>query len=443
MPRPRNLLPPLRVLLALLLLLAGAAWAQEKPLTILHFNDLHAALIPDSGQRGGLAYLAATIRREEANCNSCILLSAGDLVQGTPVSTMFHGVPLYELANGLGIDASTLGNHEFDYGWKETLVFMRKAHFPTVCADIVDSSGKLFVRTPYVILVRNGMRIGVLGVMTDDLPVLTTPETRGPWRTLPLLATVHKYAAELRDKTDVIVLLAHLTPSEEDMVLRDAPEIPVVVSGHTHQSLDSAKTVDGRVLVRVGPSGRELGRLDLKVDVAHKTVSSVTWKRIPVDANSIAPAPDVAKQVAHWEQKVAKVVNVPIGQAKRTIAGTELKQLIERATAGEMGTDFSFMNEGGIRAPLPSGQLLVRHVWSILPFDNRVVVGRFKGKDLPEAVKAGKQIDPEREYTLAVNDFTAANQESEMGTKGLQFPKVGPLHRDVLMEWIKKQKVIE
>jgi len=103
-----------RRLFALLLCLTPVA-AQIKPLTILHSNDLHAHLVPDDRDNGGFARLATEVRRQKAQYPACLYLNAGDLVQGTPVSTLFHGSPIYEIANLLGFDAATLGNHEFDY----------------------------------------------------------------------------------------------------------------------------------------------------------------------------------------------------------------------------------------------------------------------------------------------------------------------------------------
>src|SRR6202161_762468 len=123
-----------RRVVGIALLLAVWLPAQDavRSLTILHTNDLHARLLPDDQGRGGSAALAAGIRRERAGCDACLLLNAGDLVQGTPVSTLFHGLPVYEIANLLGFDAATLGNHEFDYGWRRTQEFMRIARYPIV-----------------------------------------------------------------------------------------------------------------------------------------------------------------------------------------------------------------------------------------------------------------------------------------------------------------------
>src|SRR6266567_3316732 len=73
--------------------------AEVRSLTILHTNDIHAGLTPLDNRQGGFAYLATVIRRERANCIDCLLLNAGDMVQGSPVSTIFHGLPVYELGN--------------------------------------------------------------------------------------------------------------------------------------------------------------------------------------------------------------------------------------------------------------------------------------------------------------------------------------------------------
>src|SRR5581483_2894480 len=113
-----------RRFLALAILACAVAPAEVRPLTILHTNDLHARISPLDDHKGGFAYVAAVIRREREHCTDCILLNAGDLVQGSPVSTIFHGLPVYEIGNLLGFDAATLGNHEFDYGWTQTRKFL-------------------------------------------------------------------------------------------------------------------------------------------------------------------------------------------------------------------------------------------------------------------------------------------------------------------------------
>ena len=261
-------------LIAFLLLLTPIA-AQVKPLTILHSNDLHAHLLPDDRDNGGFARLATEVRRQKAQCNACLYLNAGDLVQGTPVSTLFHGSPIYEISNLLGFDAATLGNHEFDYGWRRTQEFLRIAKYPIISANIVDAEGQTMTR-PYVIQNVDGLRVGIIGAILGDLVgTVITKESAGPWRILPVVETVRKYAQELSPRTDLIVVLAHIhDKGEVDAILQQVPEVSVVVAGHSHEGYPSMMNVDGRVAVLVRAYGAQLGRLDLKVDVPAKKVLS-------------------------------------------------------------------------------------------------------------------------------------------------------------------------
>ncbi len=433
-----------RRLPVLCLLFAATLPAEIRLLTILHSNDLHARLTPLENRNGGFAYLAALVKQQRAGCTDCIYLNAGDLVQGTPVSTIFHGLPVYEIGNLLGFDVSTLGNHEFDYGWPQTQKFLATAKFPVVTANVVNAQGKLMTSAPYIILKVNGLRVAVLGAMTDHLDTLTTPKLLGEWHTLPLVKTVRRYAAELRPQSDLIVLLGHITDNEERTILETVPEIPVLVTGHVHKGMPEAATKDGRVLVRVRGYGEELGRLELKVDTEKKAAVEWNWKRIAVDSTKIQPDPAVAKEVKHWEEEVTARVDKPLAISAKVFSKAEVKVLIERAMRDETGADFAFMNLGGVRDILPEGPLLVRHIWNIMPFDNMVVVGTFKGRQLPAIVTAGREVDPDRDYTFAVSDFTAANPSSEgLKATGLKFPNEAGMLRDILVDWFRKKKVIE
>jgi 2',3'-cyclic-nucleotide 2'-phosphodiesterase (5'-nucleotidase family) len=260
-----------------------------------------------------------------------------------------------------------------------------------------------------------------------------------------VVATARKYAAELRAKSDLVVLLGHITGEEEIEFLNTATEIPVLVTGHLHAGMNQALSRDGRVLVRVKGYGAELGRLELKVDTEKKVPVSWTWKRIPVDSTRIEPAADVAREVKRWEDEVTARVDQPLAVSKKQFTKTEVKRLIEQAMRDESGADFAFMNLGGVRDIVPRGQLKVRNIWDIMPFDNMVVVGTFKGRELPPVVVGERKVEPDREYTLAVSDFTAANQGTaeNLRTTGLKFPHEVGLLRDLLVDWFRKKEVIE
>jgi 5'-nucleotidase / UDP-sugar diphosphatase len=429
-----------RVFLSLLFAVCTLG-AQERfqQLTILHTNDLHAHLLPDSAGIGGFAYVAAAVNRERAGCTTCIYLNAGDLVQGTPVSTMFHGLPIYEIANGLGVDAAVAGNHEFDYGWQRVREFANVVKYPLLSANIVNAEGATITGKAYTILNAGGVRVGVIGVvMSDMIGALITPEVAGPYHVLPVIETVRKYARELQDRVDLVVVLGHIYNPEADAILQEVPEVSVVVAGHAHKGFEQMHRAGSGVAVLCTGYGRELGRLDLKI--ANHKVQSGEWKKIAIDSHSIDPEPRIAASVAHWENKVSKIVDVPIGEARRQFSSADLRPIIEAGLASETGADFAYMNSGGVRDNLPTGHILARHVWNILPFDNQVLIGKFKGSELPEEITSGKTIDPSRIYSVATLDYVVDMRFRERRSA---FTNTHRLLRDVMIDWIKKKSVLE
>lgn len=422
------------------------ASAESRKLTILHTNDLHARVLPDEQARGGFAYVTAALRAERRGCAHCIHLGAGDLVQGMPVSSILRGVPVFEMANLLGMDAFALGNHEFDYGWEQVAKFRKAAKFPILSANAFLPSGKPVGDHGTVVLKVNGMRVGVIGLVMGNLVEgFLTPATAGPVRTKPVVDAVKTALIDLQGNADVIVALGHISQQEGSAILKETPGVSVVVEGHNHRGRDAMEEREGRVAVGLRGYGIEIGRLDLEIDTVSRRAVSARWTRIPVEVNRIRPARDMERSVAKWERKVSKVVDRPVGEARRAFTQAEVKLLMERAMRDEMGADFSHMNLGGVRDKLPKGVIRERELWNIMPFDNRMVVGRVRGWQLSEALRAGRAVEADREYVVALGDYSVENeaQRKTLGIEGLRFEKTDRGLRQVLIDWVTKQKVLE
>jgi 2',3'-cyclic-nucleotide 2'-phosphodiesterase (5'-nucleotidase family) len=435
-------------LILTLLALAAFLNAQDdiRPLTILHSNDLHAQLQPTADGLGGFAYLAAEVRHQRAGCTTCLYLNAGDLVQGSPVSTIYHGAPLYELANLLGFDAASVGNHEFDYGWKAIQRFAHIAHFPLLTANDENNNGAFLTGKAYVIRNVGGLRVAIIGLVMSDLAGnYSTPEQVGPFQVRPIVETIHRIAAEVKDSADLIVVVGHLNLKEADTILNDAPEVAIAIIGHGHDGFPRLQQVGHRYAVELKAYGVELGRLDTQFDLTKHEIVSADWKRIPIDSRTITPAPDVAKAVAGWESKVSRVVDVPIGEAKHAFTKEQIRPLIERAMAEATAADFAFITLGDIRTTIPQGKLLARNIWNMLPFEGHIMTGTFKGSELPPAITSRYPVQPDKEYKVTVTDFLATNQASpsQLSTTGLQFPVAGPSERDAMLAWVRKTKVLD
>jgi 2',3'-cyclic-nucleotide 2'-phosphodiesterase (5'-nucleotidase family) len=423
------------------LLLAIPLAAELRELTILHTNDLHARLLPDDQKRGGFAHLATVLREQRANCRKCLYLDAGDVVQGSPVSSVYQGLPIIEIFNRLKPDAQTLGNHEFDYGWQRILEFRKKAKYPVLSANIVDNNDSLLADKAHLLKTVNGIKVGIIGLMLEKLvPGLAPPQRVAPWQVSAPVAAARRSAADLKRRgADVIILLAHMGTEEATRVAQQSTEFDVILHGHDHNGMQKALTVNNSLLARVLAYGREVGRLDLTIDTQANRITQSKWTRIPVDAKTITPAADVAAHIEKWEAKLRAKVDRQVGTASRAYTQQQLKPILERIMKEATGADLAFMNQGGIRDSLAAGPILERHIWNMLPFDNFVVTGSFPGERLPESIRKANGIDPAKTYRFATLDFVAQSNP----TWKLVFPETGALIRDVVLDYIRRHKAIE
>jgi 2',3'-cyclic-nucleotide 2'-phosphodiesterase (5'-nucleotidase family) len=275
--------------------------------------------------------------------------------------------------------------------------------------------------------------------LTADLPAISRASLVGPWQALPVAEVARKYAREIDDQVDLVVALAHITPSEEDEILNSVPEVDLIISGHVHAGQQEVKSVDGRLCVKVPAFGRELGRLDLTVEPGQDRIASYEWTRIAISRGAFPPDPEVAAIVDKWEKKVGEAVDVKIGFATRAIrTKQELQPLIEEMMMDAVGADLAYNNPGGIRAELPAGDIRVRDVWNIEPFGNYIAYDTVKGSDLPEELTERGGIDPDKLYIVATNDFIAEKWREQ----GLDLTQEGPSVRDAMITWIKANKTV-
>ncbi|MCL4782357.1 MAG: bifunctional metallophosphatase/5'-nucleotidase [Bryobacterales bacterium] len=428
---------------ALCLAPPARASADIRGITILHTNDIHARISPTREGLGGFAHLATALNRERAKAEASLYLDAGDLVQGTPVSSLYEGVPVFELMNGLRPDAVCLGNHEFDYGWRRIYDYLKVSRFPLFCANLADDRGTLLTPPPYIVRDVNGIRVAIIGLIMESLAKLTYDYNLGPWRALPLVETAKKYIGQAKaDGAQLIVGLAHIFPKEEEMLLASLPEMHLIVAGHDHGGMKTLLRDGNRMVVRTRPNGAELGKVNLRFDVAANRVVELDWERIPINAAEIEADPTVAKAVAQWESKVSAVVDREIGESRTAYTRFQMKDVVERAMTESLGVDFAFVNRGAVRAGLVVGKIRARDIWDALPFGNRVVLGKIPGNRIPEAIRKTTPVEATRIYTVATIDYVAENQR-EIGTEGLEFPEPGPFLREMVIEWVSKRRIVE
>ena len=246
-------------LLGLLLFCGCSGTSRVDTVTILYTNDVHAHLSADSDGRGGWDNIAAYVKDLKKTQENVLLLDAGDMTQGTAISTIYSGKPIFHVMNAVGYDYAVLGNHEFDNGLDSIRDYRDIADFELLSANIY-ADGSLVADSPAALIDVDGVKVGIIGITTPDylcegLDVLTSEEV------------VAKYAPKLEAKADLIIALTHLGFKRDKKLAAATSQIDVIVGGHSHTKLDEPIKINNTLIVQAGCWGWYLGRLDLKINL--------------------------------------------------------------------------------------------------------------------------------------------------------------------------------
>ncbi len=244
-------------------LFVGMASAQSvKELYLFHTNDMHSRIepFPENFQdtllagKAGMVRRATFIRQQRELHPDLLLFDSGDFSQGTPYYNIYKGEVEIRLMNEMRYDAGTIGNHEFDFGLENMARLFKMAEFPIVCANY-DVTGTVLegLVKEYVILNRNGIKIGVFGLGTQ-LEGLVARESYGDVKFEDPVSEAQRIADLLktREKCDLVICLSHLgwkgEPYSDIELIENTKNIDVVLGGHSHSFFESPlyyKNLDG------------------------------------------------------------------------------------------------------------------------------------------------------------------------------------------------------
>ncbi len=410
-------------------------------ITIVATADLH-------GRLHALPMLAGylrVLRQKRANDGAVVLLDAGDLFQGTLESNLLEGAPVIEAYNALGYDAVAIGNHEFDYGpigervtpatneddpRGALLARARQASFPLLNANLkrVQDGERIEWDNvpPSVLIERGGVRIGIVGVTTEDTLRMTISANVRDLAIEPVADAVSREARNLRERgAELVIVAAHAGGAcrsfedphnlsecrPEDEIFRvaqalEAGSVDAIVAGHTHQAV--AHVVNGIPVVQAYSYGRAFSRIDLRVhrgrvldfvihpprdlceqgstDAGDCDPGMYEGERVePVDriARVIEPALTNAREIR--ERPVGVRVTAPIARSysHESPLGNLFTDLM---LAARSNAHVAVTNGGGLRADLPTSELTYGEFYEAMPFDNRFALMEISVADLSRIV---------------------------------------------------------
>ncbi|MDH2997886.1 bifunctional UDP-sugar hydrolase/5'-nucleotidase [Pasteurellaceae bacterium LFhippo2] len=411
--------------------------------TVLHLNDTHGHFWKnDKSEYGFAAQKTAidTVRKEVAEKGgSVLLLHAGDYNTGVPESDMQNARPDVEGLNMLGVDALTLGNHEFDSPLQILDMQEKWATFPMISANVINNRTNKALVKPYVILDKGGLKVAVVGLTTEDTAKLGNPDVTENVTFKNPIETAKATLAEINDKEkpDVRIALTHMgyyfdgkhgmnAPGDVTMARTlDKGAFDLIVGGHTHDTVcvnedgsglkakykpgEECKPdfQNGTWIAQAGEWGKYLGRADF--EFKNGETKLVKYELIPINLKEKIKKEDGKSEYKLYQPEIAedqavfdhlkkyqdegdKLLGVKVGEVKgghlegkREIIRfhqTNLGRLIAQSQMERVKADIGIMNSGGIRASINEGEVTYKDILTVQPFGNIIATLDLTGQEL-------------------------------------------------------------
>lgn len=436
-------------ILTALLILAGCSSLpgggprkdQTYQLTILHTNDHHGHFWKNGDGEYGLAArktLVDRIRSEvKAAGGHTLLLDGGDVNTGVPESDLQDAAPDFKGMDLLGYNAMAVGNHEFDKPLATLKAQRAMIRFPMLSANIYENGARMFA--PYKVFDIDGLRVGVMGLTTEDTAKMVSPENIKTVEFRNPIDEARKLVPELRTKADVVIAATHMghyengnhgTNAPGDVTMaRSVNGIDLVVGGHTQNPacMKAENVLDreyvpgtpcrpdrqnGTWIVQAHEWGKYVGRADF--EYRNGEFKLVKYALIPVNLMKSVKAADgkttkvpYTEQIAEDKDMLALLqpyqdfgqqkLMAEIGSVDARLEGdravvrskpASMAVLIGLAMMEKTRADFAIVNSGGVRDSLPPGKLTYKDVLKVLPFANTIITVDLSGKEVIDYLNA-------------------------------------------------------
>jgi len=380
-----------------------------KHLAIIGTSDLHSYVLPYETQVtkdgakvkilvGGMDRIGALADRTRETTDGTLLVTGGDNLMGFFFRT-FEGTPEINSMNMAGYDVVTLGNHDFDLGVDACVQALKKAEFPIVCSNITTTDPALAALIkPYIIKEVAGIKIGIFGLMTPDLPRVSSVGNEVVVDEDLTSVSIEMVRTLRENGADIVIALAHVGKDLDIAMAREVAGIDIIVGGHSHDTF--SETVEGpggwkTIIVQAGVNAKEAGVLTF--DVAGGRVITSSWKVVLLD-ESVGSDPEIAAYLAPYQEKLDRSMNKPIGKTLVDLDAMNDVVRMKESNLGNLVTDawsdwfakkgtanpIAMVNGGTVRGNqvYPKGPITYGELLNIHPFSNTIYQVTLPGKDL-------------------------------------------------------------
>lgn len=386
--------------------------------TILHTNDIHGRFVEEEGRVIGMA----KVKGLKDQYHPDLVVDSGDAFQGLPVSNNSKGDEMAKAMNGVGYDAMTIGNHEFDFGYDQLMRLQKQLNFPMVSSNIYKNGQRVF--QPSTIVNKNNIRYGIVGVTTPETKTKTSPTAVEGVEFKDPLPSVTQAMTDIKNNVDVFVILSHLGVDKstksiwrgdyliDQLTKSGAFKQPIfVLDGHSHTVIEHGEHYGkNNVLAQTGTALANVGRVDFNFQ--NKKASDVNASLTNVaDAKDVTADPQIEAQTKKANDEFLKETStVVIPNNSVTFNGERAQARTQETNLGNLITDameaygaknfshqpdFAVTNGGGIRASIEKGKVTENDIITVLPFGNLISQIQVKGSDVEKAFEHSLSSDTE------------------------------------------------
>lgn len=381
--------------------------------TFIHLNDIHGRV---NGENNSINFsklftFLETLRKDKKN-GKVFLIDSGDTLHGTPFANLSKGESIVELFNYLKFDYTTIGNHDFNYGYNHLKTLLSLQNYKTLALNLIDKQFKNEDIKPFDIIKVNGINICFFGIITPETYYKTNSNNIKNLDIIDPEEAVKSLLKDLEKKDiDLYIGITHLGCDkstkeiyQSTYLAKKFPEINIIFDGHSHTEIKEQCFVNNTLISQTGNYNNKIALVQVKLN-KDKNIPIFNYKLISKEEiDYYKNDPIIEERIENILKTQDLIMNTVIGQSKYPLIGdrdlvrcqeTNFTQLITDAILWKTSCDAVFINGGSIRDSIAAGNITIGDIMKSIPFGNVIITKKVQGTHIKSALENGLKAYPE------------------------------------------------
>lgn len=378
---------------------------------ILYFNDAHEPdmVSTEGGLLGGVARMKTVVDSIRQSSPDALLLFGGDLGGGTLAGKLYRGTVMVDFLGDIGVDYANYGQHDFDYGLDNTQALTRRSKFTWISSNTLTTEGSpIDGSVPFVIHKIGSTSIGIIGLV--DKVDTSSPRSGITQRDIMDCA---KSAIGHLSGVDYIIAITQMNSELNEQLLRECPEVDLVLGEETSQYITNVHFVGDKMIIDGCGNMGHLIEISLPSEQGSQAIS------VHPISTAVKPDERLERRVQAINDEIASRLGVRLGTVPLDHIRTrhQIGEMVAGIFREHYGTEMALVQSGGIRADLTDGDITLRDIYSILPYENRIIPVRLPGRSIRRLIE--KAVNDGADAALAGVEVTSSDEALTIYVNGV------------------------